>query len=417
MNTQSVMNKKIAWLLIVVTYFLSYIIVENKFEIYIFMSLTMVLLLVYTVENKGIVKIYFTIYHIHLLLFCLFCYLSSTWAVYKDLAIGKGNTLLEILLLTTAVFYCANRENAVDFLLKAVMWGGFCVSFYVIFYYGAGGIFNVFREHVRIDSTLINANSLGICSAYSLLISLYYIIYDKTHLWNIVMIPSIIMLAASGSRKAILMVIGGTLILFTLKNIDRRNVVRGMLRIVLAVLLILIVFIFLSRLSIFEEVKIRMAGMLSTILGRGAADSSTVTRLRLIEIGMDVFKEHPFIGLGIDNTSILAAGIFNKESYYLHNNFVEMLANGGIVGFALYYFFYVYVLGGMIKYRDFNDKEYNICLTLLLLVLIMDYGVVSYLNKGIYIFKIIFLFQLKKLRKNKGEMRYYEYSKKGEEYI
>lgn len=417
MNTQSVMNKKIAWLLIVVTYFLSYIIVENKFEIYIFMSLTMVLLLVYTVENKGIVKIYFTIYHIHLLLFCLFCYLSSTWAVYKDLAIGKGNTLLEILLLTTAVFYCANRENAVDFLLKAVMWGGFCVSFYVIFYYGAGGIFNVFREHVRIDSTLINANSLGICSAYSLLISLYYIIYDKTHLWNIVMIPSIIMLAASGSRKAILMVIGGTLILFTLKNIDRRNVVRGMLRIVLAVLLILIVFIFLSRLSIFEEVKIRMAGMLSTILGRGAADSSTVTRLRLIEIGMDVFKEHPFIGLGIDNTSILAAGIFNKESYYLHNNFVEMLANGGIVGFVLYYFFYVYVLGGMIKYRDFNDKEYNICLTLLLLVLIMDYGVVSYLNKGIYIFKIIFLFQLKKIRKNKGEMRYYEYSKKGEEYI
>lgn len=381
------------------------------------MSLTMVLLLVYTVENKGIVKIYFTLYHIHLLLFCLFCYLSSTWAVYKNLAIGKGNTLLEILLLTTAVFYCANRENAVDFLLKAVMWGGFCVSFYVIFYYGAGGIFNVFREHVRIDSTLINANSLGICSAYSLLISLYYIIYDKTHLWNIVMIPSIIMLAASGSRKAILMVIGGTFILFTLKNIDKRNVVRGMLRIVLAVFLILIVFIFLSRLSIFEEVKIRMAGMLSTILGRGAADSSTVTRLRLIEIGMDVFKEHPFIGLGIDNTSILAAGIFNKESYYLHNNFVEMLANGGIVGFALYYFFYVYVLGGMIKYRDFNDKEYNICLTLLLLVLIMDYGVVSYLNKGIYIFKIIFLFQLKKLRKNKGEMRYYEYSKKGEEYI
>ena len=417
MNTQSVMNKKIAWLLIVVTYFLSYIIVENKYEIYIFMSLTMVLLLVYTVENKGIVKIYFTVYHIHLLLFCLFCYLSSTWAVYKDLAIGKGNTLLEILLLTTAVFYCANRENAVDFLLKAVMWGGFCVSFYVIFYYGAGGIFNVFREHVRIDSTLINANSLGICSAYSLLISLYYIIYDKTHLWNIIMIPSIIMLAASGSRKAILMVVGGTLILFTLKNIDRRNVVRGMLRIVLAVLLILIVFIFLSRLSIFEEVKIRMAGMLSTILGRGAVDSSTVTRLRLIEIGMDVFKEHPFIGLGIDNTSILAAGIFNKESYYLHNNFVEMLANGGIVGFALYYFFYVYVLGGMIKYRDFNDKEYNICLTLLLLVLIMDYGVVSYLNKGIYIFKIIFLFQLKKLRKNKGEMKYYEYSKKGEEYI
>lgn len=417
MNTQSVMNKKIAWLLIVVTYFLSYIIVENKYEIYIFMSLTMVLLLVYTVENKGIVKIYFTLYHIHLLLFCLFCYLSSTWAVYKNLAIGKGNTLLEILLLTTAVFYCANRENAVDFLLKAVMWGGFCVSFYVIFYYGAGGIFNVFREHVRIDSTLINANSLGICSAYSLLISLYYIIYDKTHLWNIVMIPSIIMLAASGSRKAILMVIGGTFILFTLKNIDKRNVVRGMLRIVLAVFLILIVFIFLSRLSIFEEVKIRMAGMLSTILGRGAADSSTVTRLRLIEIGMDVFKEHPFIGLGIDNTSILAAGIFNKESYYLHNNFVEMLANGGIVGFALYYFFYVYVLGGMIKYRDFNDKEYNICLTLLLLVLIMDYGVVSYLNKGIYIFKIIFLFQLKKLRKNKGEMRYYEYSKKGEEYI
>lgn len=417
MNTQSVMNKKIAWLLIVVTYFLSYIIVENKYEIYIFMSLTMVLLLVYTVENKGIIKIYFTVYHTHLLLFCLFCYLSSTWAVYKDLAIGKGNTLLEILLLTTAVFYCANRENAVDFLLKAVMWGGFCVSFYVIFYYGAGGIFNVFREHVRIDSTLINANSLGICSAYSLLISLYYIIYDKTHLWNIVMIPSIIMLAASGSRKAILMVIGGTLILFTLKNIDRRNVVRGMLRIVLAVLLILIVFIFLSRLSIFEEVKIRMAGMLSTILGRGAVDSSTVTRLRLIEIGIDVFKEHPFIGLGIDNTSILAAGIFNKESYYLHNNFVEMLANGGIVGFVLYYFFYVYVLGGMIKYRDFNDKEYNICLTLLLLVLIMDYGVVSYLNKGIYIFKIIFLFQLKKLRKNKGEMKYYEYSKKGEEYI
>ena len=61
-------------------------------------------------------------------------------------------------------------------------------------------------------------------------------------------------------------------------------------------------------------------------------DESVAIRQNLVEVGLDLFKEHPVLGHGL--------GAFGRVSGYgmfAHNNYVEVAINGGIVGLLLYY--------------------------------------------------------------------------------
>ena len=82
-----------------------------------------------------------------------------------------------------------------------------------------------------------------------------------------------------------------------------------------------------------------------------------------------------------------------EESYshvtYLHNNYIEILASGGIVGFVLYYAPYAIALVSLLK-RVFKDRDRApvVVITLVLLItrLIGHLGIVLYYSKIEYIF-------------------------------
>lgn len=98
-----------------------------------------------------------------------------------------------------------------------------------------------------------------------------------------------------------------------------------------------------------------------------------------------------------------------KKDYYLHNNYWEMLADGGIIGFIIYYWIYAFILKKMIKFRRLSDGEFVICFTFLILSLILDNAAVSYLSKTTY-YKLLFIFiyceRLTKYDdKNKGKLK------------
>lgn len=76
--------------------------------------------------------------------------------------------------------------------------------------------------------------------------------------------------------------------------------------------------------------------------------------------------------------------------YYLHNNYVEKLACLGLVGIVIYYSIFIYALYYLLKNIKYRDSEYNICLILLIINLIIDYGVVSYYDKATHIYIIIY---------------------------
>lgn len=395
------------WGLALLCCFVSIIIVNNKAELIIFMLCSFGLFVTYALAHKGKIKIRLTVYHWHILAICAFCYLSSSWAILSARqSIGKGNTLLEVFIMMSAVFLFADtNKNPVNSLLKIVMWAGFLAVIYIIANYGFITVIELLLRGTRFDNELLNANTIGMMSAYSLLITVYFILYEGFHLWNVMMIPSAIILVVSVSRKAFLILIIGSFLLIILKDYDNKRLLMNFFRVIFILASGALILFLLSKLPVFEYAATRLQNMIDALKGGQNADSSALTRLRLINLGMNIFKEHPVRGIGMDNAGLFVAGLFYKDYYYLHNNYVELLADGGIIGFCLYYAIYIKLIFTFIKYRNIGNREYNIALILLLIVLIMGYGEVSYLSKENYFLLMIIYFTAEHLR-NSQKQRY-----------
>lgn len=391
----------IGLLLIMITYFLSYIIVNNSNELVIFMGMTAMIGAVAVFKTRFKIEIWKSTYYIYILAFAAFCYLSSAWAIQPRICIGKGNTIIEILLLMFVIcMFIKKQKDPIDLLLQIIMWGGLLIVVYSISFYGLSGLKKVFESEGRLDNSLININNIGMSAAYSILICVYYVIYDKPRLWNICILPCVIMLAASGSRKAIVIVIIGAVMLFVMKNMNNKNALKSMFKTTIVLLLLTIAFLVLLQLPIFADIKRRMLSMFAALTGNKIeADNSALTRLQLISIGWRIFSNNKLKGIGIDNARLVVKSILGKDNYYLHNNYIELLADGGILGFGLYYSIYVALFIKFLLKRNFMDKEFNICFALLMVNLVIEYGAVTYIYKHTYIFLMLFMLESEKLRR------------------
>ena len=129
-------------------------------------------------------------------------------------------------------------------------------------------------------------------------------------------------------------------------------------------------------------------------------DSSTQTRQRFIQLGIEQFWKKPFLGIGIDSSGEMLAQQ-GEHRTYLHNNFVELLACGGIVGFSIYYSIYVYLIYNLWNLREFSKGESDICLIILGIMLVMDYGLVSYYQKAQYFYFMVCFIQVGILKRKK----------------
>ena len=142
----------------------------------------------------------------------------------------------------------------------------------------------------------------------------------------------------------------------------------------------------------------RLKEILEMLAGTGTrADNSAWLRFAYINLGIDLFKKNPLLGIGIGNANIYTQ-LYYHHNHYLHNNYIELLACGGIVGFVIYYSMHLYLLINYFKYRKYRDRDYDICLILLLLNLIVDCGVVSYYDKVNYLFLFLLWQKIKSMQ-------------------
>lgn len=99
-----------------------------------------------------------------------------------------------------------------------------------------------------------------------------------------------------------------------------------------------------------------MEGVINAVFGNGKVDSSTIKRSNLRALGIEWFLKHPFAGIGIANPHILTNQYYAFDAY-LHDNFVELLCGGGIIGFSLYYSMYVYLFLQLWNYRRIDPQR------------------------------------------------------------
>lgn len=357
---------------------------------YVLLSCLLLVFIFYLLGNKGVIKLKIKSIHIYMIAFIMCCFLSASFATNTEIAISKTIDIIEIFLMVIIAYLCFQDKKNIDSLLKIIMWSGYLVTYYSILYYGWDLIKAILSVGYRIGNEALNANTLGMCAAYSIIITIYYMLYDKIKWWNVVAIPAIAIIAVSGSRKALIVVLIGSILLFILKNFSDKNAMRAIFKTFLTVIVISLLFYLLLQLSMFSTLLERIQKMMATFLGNGEVDSSSLARIKLVNIGKQLFLKSPFVGVGIDNPKLYTYSIFKIDNYYLHNNYIELLAGVGLIGTIIYYSIYGSIFIKLIKYRNFTDKEYNITLALFLIKLIMDIGQVSYDVKLTYFYLLIF---------------------------
>ena len=238
--------------------------------------------------------------------------------------------------------------------------------------------------------------------AITITLSLFFMLFDKWNWSFLLSIPALMVLLLTESRTAIVeLVFGISLVVFYRKS-RKKGIVGSILFIIILAAVLYLSLIYLSKLSFLSGVTNRMEGLISLITGKGTADHSAIIRQKYILAGIEQFKKTPLLGIGIDNSGLIAATVEGHRTY-LHNNYVEILACGGIVGFIIFYSLYSKTIIGLLK-DGIKDNPINaICLVMLLMMLVADYGTVSYYDKDTYFLLLIPSIQLYRQSKTNGD--------------
>lgn len=67
----------------------------------------------------------------------------------------------------------------------------------------------------------------------------------------------------------------------------------------------------------------------------GENTSAADIRETLYREAFAVWKDHPFLGVGLDNFRL-----YSSSGLYAHSNYMELLADNGLLGFSIFYFIY-----------------------------------------------------------------------------
>ena len=385
------------------SYFVGILFEDSSLDTIILLGLLTIMFIAYTAKNRLIIRVSFSSIFIYYCVIALLFYISGLWAMSRSTAIWWGTEILEITFGLFIISLCFNNKNGIERMISVIVIGGYCVVIYAILFYGWDTLTSYIGRTSRISNDAINANTLGMCIAYAIVGNVYFILKKKLKWWSILSFPSIVVLIATGSRKALFIAFVGSLLLIMELNRKKDSRMLKILRNILILAIFIFIITELANTAAFIGVGERIRQLLSGLFGTGGGDNSTIIRLRLISIGVDIFKKHPFLGIGIDNAKFVAGPMFGLETYYLHNNYIELLADVGIIGFAIYYSVYIVLLVKYIKNRDFDSPEYCFCLTLLVFMLVMDFGMVSFQSKETYFFLLVIFMESERIV-NRKEM-------------
>ena len=206
---------------------------------------------------------------------------------------------------------------------------------------------------------------------------------------------------ASGSRKALLLIIGGiALVIYCrISKIDRGRIY---IKIILSVIITFIVICLLMSLDIFSTAVGRFEQFMNLFRNAKEADGSSGVRAEMIIVGLKNYWNEPVLGYGLGNSRIINMSEMGMIAYS-HNDYVELLLNGGLIGFIIYYGMIVALFKEYIKLMKSNPDNTDVRLSfyILILFLIMNFAAVTYYgNIMTYVYLILWISHLEIMKRN-----------------
>lgn len=341
-------------------------------------------LALYLIRLKGF---RFNFYFIWATIFLLYNVVMIQFAYDKNVANKYTMTLMYILIINMGICLFMMKYDIIEGMIKVFIISTIAEA---IITFGRYGLL-VFLNTRRTEEG--SANMLGFYAAMAFVMS--FIMYTKAkgkkqrYLFAFSGFLCILSALLSASRKAIIFAVVPLVVYWILGS---KNPLKTVRNVIVAVVVVGIGYYALMHIPfVYNLLGVRIESMLAGFLG-GPADSSTATRLRLIEAGMGWFKEKPLFGHGLANYAAMNWA-FRGSIYYAHNNYVELLVDCGLVGTLIYYWIYAQIIGKTVKNKNINNKAKGIIIGIAICFLIGDYGMVSY-NFAIFQLILMCLFMV-----------------------
>lgn len=318
------------------------------------------------------IYIFFIIYNVYLIKRGIAQYSNNSIAMTKTLVI---NVIINFYLFNLCMLK-QNKYNLIKVYVYACLAG--TISLFIF------GWQTILAGRFLFSGTInflgvpvvVQANYTGFIAAIaSLLTTFLWAKEDKSKCIKINLV-FIICILLTGSRKSLGVVIGGTFIILNIlfpksryKNIFVFIIISSGL------------YFGLMNIPIFyNKIGYRLEETINYLFTGYTAEASMTSRNNMIKIGMDYYRLKPITGYGLDAYRDLP----KTYGVYSHNNFVEILVSGGVIGFIIYYSTMVFVIIRLIfiKVSDKMKQGKYLFISIIIIMIIMDYWSVSYFERS-----------------------------------
>ena len=322
--------------------------------------------------NRKLLKVkVFHLTNIWYFFFLIFGAVTLLWSIQKSDSFDMIKALIRQFTVIIALGLGINSMKDIYFALRIYMISCVIMMVKLSIYMALG--YSGYRMWDQVCGN--NFNTVAQILALNILIAFYFFMQEKQK-WKKFLYVTFIAFAfyhiyATGSRKGLVMPLAGIAIFLVIESgANVKKIIKNALILIVGVLVL--IYVIMQN----QELASRFVMVLELIFENNALDESSVLRTAFIELASSMFLFSPLIGCGINTFASQCLLKFGRF-YYSHNNFFEILSGMGIIGFALYYWFYVYSIYKFYGLRKKNDF-YILGISIWLTLTIFEYGIVTY---------------------------------------
>ena len=315
--------------------------------------------------------------------FLIVCAASVIWSVNRGVSIHRVVTVaINIVLFGILWVYIVENHKQWE-LLKSIAIGGMIFAVYIVLYYGGVSSFiNMMAAadvRSRIGGEVAHISLIGQSLAMAGIATVALLQNAEKMrercFWCGALIVELLVILASQSRTGLALLIVGAAALFMIQAKNER--IQKWL--ISAIVLLSIAFVVLQNVDLSS-----VLGRWSTLFGDDK-DASTSIRMRLILEGLSLFLNRPFGGFGIATSEVVSV----YKSYF-HNNYIELLATTGLLGFASFYYVYANAFRS-IKRKAKTNRLASVAMVVLLAQLGIMIATVTYYVKYQFLFVVFIM--------------------------
>lgn len=318
-------------------------------------------------------------YKICLFTFAIITFLSYIWSWDRDITVLECKRQIIYILFIYAFTYFMTFSCSMDNLIRWYIATGLIVSIYLISQSGIAGLIRQIISSVRVTNDYFQVNEVGGLMSTVIVMSIFMYLEKRKKHYLFYLIPMALILLAGESKRAFLMLAVSIVIMFLIRsrNVSFEKKILLLLLFVVAGYGVMYIF---QNASMFSGISSRFSDFFNLFQSNKYADD---TRIKIYMSGIESIKESPWFGKGAGCSHYATLNAVGRKTY-LHNNYLEILVNLGIVGFIAYYGMYAYLIIRLIRIHNTN-KYGELMLIVMISQLISDIAITSYYSKVTYI--------------------------------